>query len=94
MTPTSTATDAPTSSPARTIILATIAGFVLVTATVIGLSLYLGETTGGAIGVGLFVGIWGGAGFGFMVAAAGSASRAADREHAEKEARRARAAAQ
>lgn len=62
--------------------IATIVGFVVVAAGVTGLSMLFGEDPIGSLGVGAFVGSWGGAGFGFMMGATQAAIRSgADGSH-------------
>lgn len=62
----------------RYAIIGAITGFVITTIVVILGAMSQGEGIGGATGLGLFVGIWGGGGFGAMVGAAIAAMRDTD----------------
>lgn len=52
-----------------------ISGFILVLVIVTGLNVWQGQTNAAALGVGVFVAVWGGSGFGAMMGAAVAAMR-------------------
>jgi hypothetical protein len=60
----------------------TLIGFLAVVVVVTGGGILSGLEPMGALGLGVFIGMWGGAGFGFMTAGALSLARHADAEHA------------
>jgi hypothetical protein len=69
-------------SIARALVMGTLAGFVFVVALVTGVGILSDLEPMGALGLGVFIGMWGGAGFGFMTAGALSLARHTDAEHA------------
>ena len=75
---------APAAGPSigRALVLGTVAGFVFVVALVTGVGILSDLEPMGALGLGVFIGMWGGAGFGFMTAGALSLARHTDAEHA------------
>lgn len=78
--------DAPTGTAApgvgRALVLGTLLGFLAVVTVVTGGGILSGLEPMGALGLGVFIGMWGGAGFGFMTAGALSLARLTDAEHA------------
>lgn len=67
---------------ARALVLGTLFGFVAVVAAVTGGGIVSGLEPMGALGLGVFIGMWSGAGFGFMTAGSLSLARQTDAQHA------------
>jgi hypothetical protein len=65
-------------SVARPATIGAVIGFVGVTAGVAATAMANGLEPGAAIGLGAYVGMWGGAGFGFMLGATTTLARAAE----------------
>lgn len=66
---------------ARTGLLGALAGFTLCTAAVAIAGTATGMEAGSAVGLGAFIGAWGGAGFGFMMGCTIPLARHMDRSH-------------
>ncbi len=79
-----TGTTAPAVEPgvARALVMGTLFGFVAVVAVVTGGGIVSGLEPMGALGLGVFIGMWSGAGFGFMTAGSLSLARQTDAQHA------------
>ncbi|HET6949947.1 MAG TPA: hypothetical protein VFI47_06220 [Acidimicrobiales bacterium] len=82
--PGATGAATPAGEPAvgRAAAFGTLAGFVAITLLFAAIGLACGVEPVGALGLGVFVGMWGGAGFGFMVAGSLTLARHADARHA------------